>query len=815
MEFNEIAQGGLNINGLAIIAKRKLRGLYVSGLNDYGQVGDGTTEFRYKPQLINSSLVEFSAGLRHCLAINQSKELYAWGQNLNGRLGDGTEDDRYVPTKIGSATNWEEVACGWNFSLAINSLGELYSWGNNIAGNLGYEPRTDVLEPTKIGIITTYKVTINTGTNDFGTGNKFYLNGKVSPSITLKEGKTYRFDQSDVSNASHPLKFSTTSNGTHASGTAFTTGVTSVGTPGTSGSYVEIIVPIGVADLYYYCQNHAGMGGSLPTIVNSGDNWTKVVAGRHVLAINSSGELYSWGENEFGQLGDGLSGGTISRSAATKIGVENNWVEIAAGYDHTLAINSDGELWACGRNDYGQLGDETQTNKSTLVQIKPEVTWVKIAAGRDHSLAVSDAGELYSWGRNQSGYYQLGLDDETESVRTSPQKIGDLTDWTDVAAGFHHSIALNSSKQIYGFGYNGYGSLGDGTNASRSSPVVINFIENNLQVKAGGYVTINFVYSNFENIASGGIKASGLSWYSSGVPIEGGALLSGQANINSILLENQSTMSLVGGSANISLIISKTIESNGISLSGDSKIAKIFETFNGEGGASLNGIAIQGFSVVVSGGTECSGTAVCFKITGVDTNEGFVIASGQAQINVLYEFDGNGGVINSGRGVIGIQPKVSGGISVEGSSINFKIIRPIISGGVVANGSSLIKFTYNVEKYKRGQGRVGGKARKEKLRKLTKSVMHNVGLSMEAPNILNVPPVDPNALIVPKGNETPTLDPNSYRIQHYPGWCEFNDPCVSAYVPAVVKKRQGKYMPEKKSDAVVKPGVQLATLTQQ
>jgi hypothetical protein len=618
-----------------------------------------------------------------------------------------------------------------------------------------------------------------------------------------------------VSNVNHPLKFSTTSNGTHASGTAFATGVTSVGTPGTSGSYVEIIVPIGVADLYYYCQNHAGMGGSLPTIVNSGDNWTKVVAGRHVLAINSSGELYSWGENEFGQLGDGLSGGTISRSAATKIGVENNWVEIAAGYDHTLAINSDGELWACGRNDYGQLGDETQTNRSTLVQIKPEVTWVKIAAGRDHSLAVSDAGELYSWGRNQSGYRQLGLDDETESVRTSPQKVGDLTNWTDVAAGFHHSIAQNSNKQIYGFGYNGYGCLGDGTNASRSSPVVINFIENDLQVKAGGYVTINFVYSNFENIASGGIKASGLSWYSSGVPIEGGSLLSGQADTNSILLENPSTVSLIGGSANVSLIISKTIESNGISLSGDSKIAKIFETFNGESGASLNGIAIQGFSVTMRGGTRSNGNAVYFRVIDVNAAKASVIASGQARISAKYEFRGDGGIVDSGRGVIGIQPKVSGGISVGGSSINFKIIRAIIGGGIVTSGLSPIKCTYNIEKYKRGQGRVGGKARKEKLRKLTTSVMHNVGLSMKAPNILNVPPVDPNALIVPKGNETPTLDPNSYRIQHYPGWCsEFDNACASAYVPAIVKKRQGKYMPEKKSDAVVKPGVQLATLTQ-
>jgi alpha-tubulin suppressor-like RCC1 family protein len=695
MEFNEIAQGGLKINGLATIIKQKLRGLYVSGLNDYGQVGDGTIESRYKPQLINSSLVKFAAGLRHCLAINQNKELYAWGQNLNGRLGDNTEVDRHEPTKIGSATNWEEVACGWNFSLAINSLGELYSWGNNIAGNLGYEPRTDVLIPTKISSTT---------------------------------------------------------------------------------------------------------------------NWKKISAGRHVLAINSLGELYSWGEDEFGQLGDGLS---TSRSTVTKIGTATNWVEIAAGYDHTLAINSSGELWACGRNDYGQLGDGSQTNRSTLVQVGSATNWIKISAGRDHSLAVNSDGELYSWGRNQSGYYQLGLSDETESLRNSPTKIGALTNWIDVAAGFQHSIVLNSNKQIYGFGYNGYGCLGDGTSVSRSSPVVINFIENDLQIKAGGYVTINFVYSNFQETASGGIKASGSSWSSSGVPISGGALLNGQAGNNAILLGSESTMSLIGGSADVSLITSKTIESNGVLLSGNSKISKTFEILNGEGGVSLNGIAIQGFSVTMRGGTRSNGNAVYFIITDVNAAKASVIASGQARISAKYEFRGDGGVVDLGRGVIGIQPKVSGGISVGGSSVNFKIIRPVISGGIVTSGLSPIKCTYNIEKYKRGQGRVGGKARKEKLRKLTTSVIHNVGLSMEAPNILNVPPADPNALIVPKGNETPTLDPNSYRVQHYPGWCEFEDPCASAYVPAIVKKRQGKYMPEKKSDAVVKPGVQLTTSTQQ
>ena len=113
--------------------------------------------------------------------------------------------------------------------------------------------------------VTTYTVTVATGTNSYGTGNKFYVDGSVSPTLNLTEGQTYKFDQSDSSNSTHPLRFSTTANGTHAGGSEYTTGVTTNGTPGSSGAYTQITVASGAPTLYYYCTNHSGMGGTANT----------------------------------------------------------------------------------------------------------------------------------------------------------------------------------------------------------------------------------------------------------------------------------------------------------------------------------------------------------------------------------------------------------------------------------------------------------------------------------------------------------------------------------------------------------------------
>ena len=114
---------------------------------------------------------------------------------------------------------------------------------------------------------TIYTVTVASGTNSYGSGNKYYIDGSVSPTLNLTEGSVFRFDQSDSSNSGHPLRFSTTANGTHAGGGAseYTTGVVTAGTPGSSGAYTQITVASGAPTLYYYCTNHSGMGGQANT----------------------------------------------------------------------------------------------------------------------------------------------------------------------------------------------------------------------------------------------------------------------------------------------------------------------------------------------------------------------------------------------------------------------------------------------------------------------------------------------------------------------------------------------------------------------
>jgi len=110
-----------------------------------------------------------------------------------------------------------------------------------------------------------FAVTVASGTNPYGTGNKFYIDGVVSPTISIAEGSTFRFDQSASSNSSHPLRFSTTANGTHGGGSEYTTGVTTSGTAGQAGAYVQITVASSAPTLYYYCVNHSGMGGTANT----------------------------------------------------------------------------------------------------------------------------------------------------------------------------------------------------------------------------------------------------------------------------------------------------------------------------------------------------------------------------------------------------------------------------------------------------------------------------------------------------------------------------------------------------------------------
>ena len=113
-----------------------------------------------------------------------------------------------------------------------------------------------------MSVTRTFTVTVQST----GSGNKYFIDGVQQDTLTLGETGTYKFDQSDSSNSNHPLRFSTTSNGTHNGGSEYTTGVTTNGTPGQAGAYTQIVVATSAPTLYYYCTAHSGMGGQANTV---------------------------------------------------------------------------------------------------------------------------------------------------------------------------------------------------------------------------------------------------------------------------------------------------------------------------------------------------------------------------------------------------------------------------------------------------------------------------------------------------------------------------------------------------------------------
>lgn len=183
----------------------------------------------------------------------------------------------------------------------------------------------------------------------------------------------------------------------------------------------------------------------------------QVAGGYHSLALFSDGSLYAWGENSYGQLGDGT---TINRSAPTLIGT--GYTAIALGIYHCIALKGS-TLYAWGYNKDGQLGDGTNTNRSSPTLIGTGFT--EISAGGAHSFALKGS-TLYAWGYNREG--QLG--DGTTVNRITPTLIG--SGYTAIAANGAHSLALKGNA-LYAWGDNGYGQVGDSTVADRSTPTLI------------------------------------------------------------------------------------------------------------------------------------------------------------------------------------------------------------------------------------------------------------------------------------------------------------------------------------------------------
>lgn len=201
----------------------------------------------------------------------------------------------------------------------------------------------------------------------------------------------------------------------------------------------------------------------------------RIAAGySHSAAVKDDGSVWTWGNNWKGQLGDGTDGTNRGKLAPVKVTGLSDVVSVAAGSYFTAAIKQDGTVWTWGNNDNGQLGDGTTTNRNTPVQVSGISDIVALSAGQNHIAALKADGTVWAWGNNSSG--QLG--DGTENYETTtPVQVKGLTDIIGIAAGSLNTLAVGKDGNVWGWGENLVGEIGGGELTSSLVPIKISGLQ--------------------------------------------------------------------------------------------------------------------------------------------------------------------------------------------------------------------------------------------------------------------------------------------------------------------------------------------------
>lgn len=339
---------------LAISSSRKL---YAWGWNSYGQIGNSSTIDVKKPILVgqDKEWISAAAGDYHSAAISSDGKLYTWGANNHGQLGKGNRTGSVSPSQLGTNTNWSKVFCGTAHTIAINTLGEMYAWGSNEYGQVGNGSFEDVLSPVKIGVGRFWK-----------TADAYMHSLAIS-----EEGELFAWGR----NTEGQL------------GTARYISVTEG--QSTTSSLVLHNEDVNTPTLISKTTSTSITSDSVIPNAGSGDNWIAIAAGyKHSLAINQAGELHSCGTNTEGAAGLPSNVGFLP--AFFKISDERNWLNVAAGNYHSLAINSYDNLFTTGRNNNGQQGNDTDQSYFGFVLLSTDYDWEQPVAGYDFSAAIGN-----------------------------------------------------------------------------------------------------------------------------------------------------------------------------------------------------------------------------------------------------------------------------------------------------------------------------------------------------------------------------------------------------------------------------------------
>jgi alpha-tubulin suppressor-like RCC1 family protein len=427
--------------------------IYCWGNNAYRQLGDDTGLPAFKPRLLSGvSGQALTSGRLHTCARSLVGALVCWGRNSDGQLGNGANLDSAAPVAPSGLLTASVFAAGGAQSCAAQADGPLQCWGNNDDGQLGNGELTDSSVPVHV-------LWLHEGVAAVAVGGRHACARMTDSSVKCWGDNDYgQLGDGTQADASAPVQvqgyatgFAVISAGdNHTCGLRFGGGAACWGLNDKgqlgNGTFVDVNAPMAVTQLQ-------------PTLsaLSSG--------GVHTCVTYRSGKLSGtrcWGSNQFGQLGAGAALSsptplTLSYIAALKLG---------AGKLHGCSVVYDGgRCW--GRNDSGQLGDGTTDDSPTPSAVIGIISTTKmLAGGGGHTCAVTAADAVLCWGRNNFG--QLG--NNTTVSTTSPTPVsGFSSDALAVTAGDLHTCALSSAGAAFCWGMNFAGQLGNGENNGKAT----------------------------------------------------------------------------------------------------------------------------------------------------------------------------------------------------------------------------------------------------------------------------------------------------------------------------------------------------------
>lgn len=345
----------------------------------------------------------FSAGGNSSIIAGGAGYYHSWGRNATGQLGLGDNANRSYPAAYHYIPTWRQLSIGKSHALGIQD-GRVVGWGGNSFGQLGNGTTTSTNAP------------------GWPSGDADWISVCVGihHSMGLKaDGRVYTWGRNNF-------------------------GQLGTGAPSGEVRTTPVLVPIAEVKS-----------------IACGEN--------HNMAIKTNGTLWAWGYNAYGNLGDNTS---TNRFQPVQAGLANGtstyWIAVSAGITHTVGLRADGaKAYAWGNNEFGQLGDGTLTSRFSPRQITlpAQNHIVNISAGGYHTLAVTVSGGLWAWGRNTNGQLGTGTNNST-STPTRVLLAGTNNYWMAVQAGLTHSLGLLADGTLMSWGSNSFGELGRVVNGS-------------------------------------------------------------------------------------------------------------------------------------------------------------------------------------------------------------------------------------------------------------------------------------------------------------------------------------------------------------